>query len=124
MDFKELEKLISDTADQKGLETSGIIDDLADILKMKYGISIMEKERDLINEVKNKIITKLYNYEAHKVDTDQDLQTIFKLDALENDYFTAALTELQQEGLLNSTKKEHSLTKEGIMKFKDFYGEI
>jgi len=124
MEFKELEQLISQTASQKEIDKATIIEDIADIIKIKYGTSRIEKERDLIDEVKNKIITKLYNSEDHTMNSKSDLSKSFKLDNLENDYLNSALDELQAEGLVNITKGDLSLTKEGIMKFKVFYGEI
>jgi predicted transcriptional regulator len=124
MNFKELEDLITEIADQKKADKSEIIENLADILKIKYGITIMNKERDLIDEVKNKVITKLYNLEAHACKSDADLAKIFKLDLLETDYLDPALDELQRESLVVSDKNQISLTKEGVMKFKEFYGEI
>lgn len=124
MEFKALEQLISDTASQKEIDKATIIEYLADILKIKYGISIMEKERELIEEVRSKIITKLYNLEDHVIGVNSDLSKIFKLDSLENDYLNSALDELQHESLVNVTKTDVSLTKGGIMKFKEFYGEI
>ncbi len=124
MEFQNLEKLIAKTASQKNLDKTLIIEDLADILKIKYGISILEKERELIDEVKNKIITKLYNSEDQIVNSDDDLPKVYKLDLLENDYIDFAMEELQAEGLVKVTKKSINLTKEGIMKFKEFYGEI
>ncbi len=124
MEFKEFEKLISETAAQNNVDKDSILKDLADIIKLKYGYSIMEKERDLINEVKNKVITKLYNSEDQKINADADIHKKFKLDVLENDYLNSALDELQAEGLALVTKANVSLTKEGVMKFKQFYGEI
>ncbi len=124
MEFKEFEKLISETASQNNVDKDSILKDLADIIKLKYGYSIMEKERDLINEVKNKVITKLYNSEDQKINADADIHKKFKLDVLENDYLNSALDELQAEGLALVTKANVSLTKEGVMKFKQFYGEI
>lgn len=124
MDFKELEKLITETADQNNINKTSIIEDIADIVKIKYGITIMEKERDLIDEVKSKIITKLYNLEGHKANSKNDLQTLFKLDALESEYLDNGLNELQHEGQVRLSSGELVLTKEGIMKFKEFYGEI
>lgn len=124
MEFQDLEKLIAKTASQKNIDKTIIIEDLADILKIKYGISILEKERELIDEVKNKIITKLYNSEDQIVNSDAELPKVYKLDLLENDYIYFAMDELQQEGLVKVTKKSINLTKEGIMKFKEFYGEI
>ena len=124
MDIKGLEQLISEIASQQNASQSAIIDDLADILKMKYGISIMAKERELIDEVKMKIITKLYNSEMQKANTDSDIAKLFKLDLLEIDYFDNAINELEHEGLLKKMKSDLSLTKEGVMKFKSFYGEI
>jgi hypothetical protein len=124
MKFKDLEKLIAKTASQKNIDKAMITDDLSDILRIKYGISIMDKERDLIDEVKNKIITRLYNSEDQLINADADLQKVYKLDLLENDYINFAMDELEHEGLVKVTKKNINLTKEGIMKFKEFYGEI
>ena len=124
MNFKELEQLITETANQNNINQTSIIEDLADIVKIKYGITIMEKERDLIDEVKSKVITKLYNLEGHKVSSKNDLQTLFKLDALESEYLDTGLNELQLEGQVKLSTGELVLTKEGIMKFKEFYGEI
>ncbi len=124
MDFKAFEQLIKDTASQKNLDEETLIDDLADILRLKYGISIMEKERELIDEVKNKIITRLYNTEEHTLKSREDLPRLFKLDALEKDYLTEAVDELQREGLVETDSSGISLTKEGVMKYKQFYGEI
>ncbi len=124
MDFKAFEQLIKDTASQKNLDEETLIDDLADILRLKYGISIMEKERELIDEVKNKIITRLYNTEEHTLKSREDLPLLFKLDALEKDYLTEAVDELQREGLVETDSSGISLTKEGVMKYKQFYGEI
>lgn len=124
MEFKDLEKLIAETAAQKNIDKAIIIDDLADILKIKYGISIMEKERELIDEVKNKIITKLYNSEDQVINSNDNLPKVYKLDLLENDYINFAMEELQQEGLVKVSKNNINLTKEGILKFKEFYGEI
>ena len=67
MEFKTLEQLISDTATQKAIDKSTIIEDLADILKVKYSVSIMDKERDIIDEVKTKVITKLYNTDNNNI---------------------------------------------------------
>ena len=124
MDFKSLEQLITETGAQKGIDPTIIIDDISDILKIKYGISIIEKERDLIDEVKTKVITKLYNLENHSCASNLNLAKTFKLDLLEGDYINSALDELQLEGVVRSTKSEIKLTKEGVMKFKEFYGEI
>ena len=124
MDFNTLNQLISEIASQKGLDKAAITEDLAEILRIKYSISIMEKERNLIDEVKNKIITKLYNLEDHVLNINSGLSKTLKLDLLENDYLNPALDELQLEGLVVSAKADISLTKEGIMKFKEFYGEI
>lgn len=124
MEFRALEQLISVTANQKGIDKNVITEDLADFLKVKYSVSIMEKERDIIDEVKTKVITKLYNSDRNSVSSSKDLQRSFKLDLLEIDYLDTAIDELLQEGIIKSSKAEYLLTKEGAMKFKEFYGEI
>ena len=124
MNFKALEELIANTASQKGIAKDVIIEDLADFLKVKYSVSIMEKERDIIDEVKNKVITRLYNADRNSVSSSKDLQKSFKLDLLEIDYLDTAIDELLQEGTVKTSKAEYILTKEGVMKFKEFYGEI
>jgi hypothetical protein len=124
MEFKALEKLILDIANQKGIAKKAITEDLADFLRSKYSVSIMEKERDLIDEVKNKVITKLYNADNNSVSSSDDLKRAFKLDLLEIDYLDTAIDELIQEDALKSSKAAYVLTKVGVMKFKEFYGEI
>ena len=124
MEFKTLEQLISDTATQKAIDKSTITQDLAEILKVKYSVSIMDKERDIIDEVKTKVITKLYNTDNNSISSSNDLKKSFKLDLLEIDYLSNAIDELLQEGIIKSSKAVYSLTKEGAMKFKEFYGEI
>ena len=76
MELSSLEKLIEEISSEKGLSNSELIEDLTDFLKIKYGISIMEKERDLIDEVKNKVITKLYNSENHFIGSKVDLDML------------------------------------------------
>lgn len=124
MEFKELEQLITETASQKGVDPSVLTADLADILKIKYSVAILEKERELTDEVKTKIITKLYNTEDQKISADLEVNSTFKLDRLEAEYFDAAVNELIQEGVMEKNKDGYILTNEGIMKFKEFYGEI
>ena len=124
MDIKSLEKLISEIASQQNTYQGAIVDDLAIYLKLKYGTTIMEKERELIDEVKMKIVTKLYNSEMHKANVSSDVRKTFKLDLLEMDYVDVAADELEQEGLIKKSKSDIALTKEGVMKFKTFYGEI
>jgi hypothetical protein len=124
MDFKILSALITEAASRSNTDATVIIDDLAEIVKLKYGVAILEKERELIDEVKIKVITKLYNAENHTVSAKGDTGKIFKLDALENDFLKAALQELQSEGLVVLSGIDHQLTKEGVLKFKKFYGEI
>jgi len=124
MDVKGLEQLISEIASQQNIKKEEIVDDLADILKMKYGISIMEKERELIDDVKMKIITKLYNSDSQKTENKPDMSKTFKLDLLEMDFLDRSMDELEHEGLIKPSKKDIALTKEGVMKFKTFYSEI
>lgn len=124
MDFKSLSALISEAASSRNTDLEVIMTDLAEIVKLKYGIEILEKERELIDEVKIKLITKLYNTEGHSVSVKSDSAKLFKLDILESDYLKAALNELQVEGLITHTNLVASLTKEGVMKFKKFYGEL
>ena len=119
-----MQNLIKGIAQDKQINEEEIIDHLAEILKIKFGVLIMEKERLLIDEVKTKIITRLYNSEKHTVKMDTGMQKLFKLDLLENDYLQPALEELIQEGVVAKLSQAYALTREGIMKFKEFYGEI
>ncbi|MDZ7605755.1 MAG: hypothetical protein U5K79_09250 [Cyclobacteriaceae bacterium] len=124
MDFKILSALITEAASSRNTDVEVIIADLAEIVKLKYGVAILEKERELIDEVKNKVITKLYNAENHVASVKGDTGKTFKLDILENDFLKAALQELQSEGLISLSGNDPQLTKEGVLKFKKFYGEI
>lgn len=124
MDFKKLSALISEAASSRNTDVEVIIDDLAEIVKLKYGVAILEKERELIDEVKIKVITKLYNAENHTASVKGDTAKTFKLDVLENDFLKSAMQELLSEGLITLSGNDPQLTKEGVLKFKRFYGEI
>lgn len=124
MDFKILSALITEAASRSNADVAVIIYDLAEIVKLKYGVAILEKERELIDEVKIKVITKLYNAENHTASVKGYTAKTFKLDVLENDFLKSAIQELLSEGLITLDVNDLQLTKEGVLKFKKFYGEI
>ncbi len=123
--MKALENLIKKIAQEKNIAEEQLTNELIELLKLKYDVTLMEKERTIIDEVRNKIITRLYNTDNHSIDTYKfDVSKHFKLDKLEQDYLERAQSELVQEGLLETDKHNMALTKTGILKYKEFYGEI
>jgi hypothetical protein len=125
MDIQALKDLISEISEKKNIDGDTLVEDLVDILKLKYGIALMEKERLLIDEVRNKVLTRLYNTDGHVITkgvTNQE--KYYKLDTLEGQYLSNALTELAREGLVQDDKKQTVLTEAGILKYREFYGEI
>jgi hypothetical protein len=125
MQLEALDALIEKVSNKRNIEKEELIDELADILKLKYDISLMDKERAIIDEVRNKIITRLYNTEDHRIDRSKsDEVRHYKLDALESRFLNTAVDELVHEGILEDDKKSSKLTDAGIMKYKEFYGEI
>ncbi len=125
MNIEELEQLVQSIAKEKKINASDILLDIADFVKLKYGITYIEKERALIDETKNKIITRLYNTDNHtlfKKNTDQIKH--FKLDLVEADFLEKALEELSQEGLVLNNSDSLLLTRTGILQYKEFFGEF
>ena len=125
MDINELDKIIEKVAVENKLDKEELIHELAEILKLKYGLIRMEKERQIIDEVRNKILTRLYNTYENRIDKrESDEIRHYRLDSLEAKYLDMALEELVSEGLVHSDSKETVLTEAGILKYKQFYGEL
>jgi hypothetical protein len=125
MDIQELDQLIEKIASEKDLSRESLITELSEIIKLKYDITLMAKERLIIDEVRNKLLTRLYNTDAHTIDRrSADEKGYFRLDELEYRYLNTALEELSREGLIVNDPKKTSLTDAGILKYKEFYGEI
>jgi len=125
MDIQSLEALIDKIADKRNVQKTELINELADILKLKYDITLMDKERAIVDEVKNKIVTRLYNTEHHSINrSDHDEVKHYKLDALETRFLDTALEEMLLEGLITHEKNTTALTDAGILKYKEFYGEV
>jgi hypothetical protein len=125
MNIEELKQLVHSIANEKKINASDILHDIADFVRLKYGITYIEKERALIDETKNKIITRLYNTDNHtlfKKNTNQIKH--FKLDMLEADFLEKALEELSQEGLVINNTDSILLTRTGILHYKEFFGEF
>ena len=125
MTAEDLLKTIDTIAKNQKIEKGIIIDDLIEILKIKYGEMLLEREQALVSELKNKIITRLYGYENHRVDMSRvDKAKIYNADRIDMEFAEKAEGELVAEGLLLADGKTLQLTDSGIMKYKKFYGEV
>ncbi len=125
MNIKELEQTIEKIAAEKKMNIEDLIDEMAESIKLKHGVTRVEKERAIIDEVKNKILTRLYNTYEHTINKlESDEIRHYRLDGLEARYLDMALEELVSEGLAQSDKKETKLLDAGVLKYKQFYGEI
>lgn len=125
MDILTLEKLIDEIASQNNLDKGKLILEIHDWLKLKYGIIFLEKERILIDSLKNKIITRLYNFENHMINIKEtDRPASYKADQLEKNYINQAEHELEVEGLIQKSGNTISLSEAGMLKYKEFYGEL
>ncbi len=125
MNIKELEQTIEKIAVEKRMNIEDLMDEMAEIIKLKYGVTRVEKERSIIDEVKNKILTRLYNTYEHTINKlESDEIRHYRLDGLEARYLDMALEELVSEGLAQSDKRETKLLDAGVLKYKQFYGEI
>jgi hypothetical protein len=125
IDLSDLANLIVRIAGEKGIQPEDLVSELTEILKMKYGITLHEKERAIIDVVRTKIITRLYNTEGHAIDRRSiDAIRHYRLDELEGGYLELAENELLSEGLLERDGRRLRLSQPGILKYKEFYGEI
>ncbi len=125
MTTEDLLKTIDTISRNQKIEKGVIIDDLIDILKIKYGETLLEREQALVSELKNKIITRLYGYENHRVDMGKvDKAKIYHADRIDMGFAEKAEGELIAEGLLLADGKTLQLTDAGIVKYKKFYGEV
>lgn len=125
MDIQGLEGLIDKISRDSSLSKDALIDEMADILMLKYDLTLMAKERKIIEEVRNKLLTRLYNTDGHTLAKGRtDEKSYYRLDELEFRYLNNALEELSREGLIEDDSKRTVLTDSGILKYKEFYGEI
>ncbi len=125
MTKEDLLKTIDNIASNQKIEKEVIIDDIIEILKIKYGEILLEKEQELVAELKNKIVTRLYGYENHTVDTSKvDKAEVYHADRIDMGFAEKAEGELMAEGLLENNGKTIKLTDAGILKYKKFYGEV
>lgn len=125
MKFQDLQQLIERASVNTTIPTETIIQDLAQIVKIKYGELILEKEREIIEELKNKIITRLYNFEDHNISFRQiKKENAYKGDRIEIPFIEKAEEELHTEGMVVLKENEITLTDAGIVKYKSFYGEM
>ncbi|MCC5929953.1 MAG: hypothetical protein JJU28_11960 [Cyclobacteriaceae bacterium] len=125
MQFQDLQQIIERASVNTAIPAEVIIDDLAQIVKIKYGELILEKEREVIEELKNKIVTRLYNFEDHSISFSQiKKETAYKADSIEAPYIEKAEEELRAEGIVELKGNSIVLTNPGIVKYKSFYGEM
>ena len=125
MHIDEFKDLISKIALQERRQEEDVLEECAEILKIKYGVLLIEQERALVDELKNKIVTRLYNYENHSLElAELNKKEAFKADTLDMDFMERAEQELVVEGLIEKTSNSIALTEAGIVKFKSFYGEM
>jgi hypothetical protein len=125
MNLERLTDVIRTTASRHSLDENAIVDELIAIVQLKYGHTLAEHERKLMEELRTKILTRLYNTEGHIIARrDVDVPKYLKLDALEVRLLGQAETELASEGLVLSDKNKLQLTEAGILRFKKIYGEL
>lgn len=118
---EQIARISADT----GIPAGSLIAELSDILQLKYGRVLLDKERELKNDVRIKILTRLYNTDGHTINLGTaDASRHFRLDELENRYLDVAEGELLAEGLLQRDGRRIRLTDAGILKYKEIYGEL
>jgi len=125
MTIEDLNKTIENISKNQKIEKGVIIDDIIDILKIKYGEILLEKEKELVFELKNKIITRLYSFDDHSIPANHaSKKEIYKADRLDMNFLEKAENELVAEGLLENDGQNLRLTNSGVLKYKSFYGEV
>ncbi len=125
MNIQILKKLIDKAVETSKIPEEAIIDDLAQIVQLKYGVFLLEKERSLVDELKTKIITRLYNLEHQTLTLNKmPKEQAYKADNLEIQYLEKAESELEAESIITRNDKQVVLTSVGILKYKEFYAEI
>lgn len=124
MEFKDLEKLITQLSENGEKSQEEIIADLGEYANVKFGRNVAESERAIINTLKDKIITNLYRLIRHEIIMrNPEIAKYLSLDALDMKYLNQAIEELHQEGLV-TTDYFIKLTDSGILKAKQLRGEL
>ena len=125
MEFKELETLITELSTSSEKSVTEITQALADFAKVKYGSITTEQEQAIIKSVQEKLITGLYRMTNHSYVTSRpDYKNKFGFDELEMDYLEKAANELGELEILEGNQNYTKLSKSGILKAKELFGEI
>lgn len=123
--MKELEALIDQLSVTSQKSKAEIIADLSEIATLKYGKAFTDNQRQLIENIQRKLITSLYKRSGHEyVSRRADWKKDFGFDNADMELFEQAARELLNAGILEMGEYYTKLTNEGILKAKEFFGEL
>lgn len=121
MNINELEKKIKQIASEKNIKEQEIINGILANLEEVYSLKDhSENDRQIIDGIKQKIVTTLLNCENQKKIVNQATKynELFDLDRVEMDLLNDAWNELEADRDVFSLAFEIGLTDEGIRKYR------
>jgi len=118
--MEELEKKIGEIVIQnQDITIEEILDDLKSYVELKYERKLEEKELEIISDLKDKLIERLYRLPRHEfILRNTAIEKKFHFDELEMKYLNQCLSELHHEGLIE-TNYMVKLTEKGILRAKE-----
>ncbi|SHN21088.1 hypothetical protein [Flavobacterium xinjiangense] len=119
MTIQDLQKKIDEIATYENIDQQEIINGIMANLEIKYKkANYSEEDKKLIEELKTKILTKLYSLPEHKklINHMTKFDELFGLDKLEFKLLNNAFNELEAEGDVYSLEYEIGLKEQGIRK--------
>lgn len=121
MNINELEKKIKQIASAKNIREQEIINGILSNLEQVYSPKDhSEKDRQIIDGIKRKIVTTLFNCDNQKKNVNQATKydELFDLDRVEMGLVNDAWNELEADRDVFSLAYEIGLTDEGIRKYR------
>jgi len=125
MEFKKLQKRITELSELSGKSEEEINQALADFAETKFSSISTEEEESIIKQIQENLIRGLYRMTNHSYVTSRpNYKDKFDFDDLEMGYLKKAANELEDLEILEGNDNYTKLTKKGILKAKKLLGHI
>src|SRR5690554_4255563 len=119
MEFKKLQKRITELSELSGKSEEEINQALADFAETKFSSISTEEEESIIKQIQENLIRGLYRMTNHSYVTSRpNYKDKFDFDDLEMGYLKKAANELEDLEILEGNDNYTKLTKKGILKAK------
>jgi len=125
MTLDEFNQLINELSANCNISESDILDSVADSARLKFGKVTSADERNLIDQIKERLILGYYQMPNHSYVTSRpDYKAKFGFDDFDMKFISNAAEELENEKLIAGNDNYIALTEKGIIQAKRLKGQL